>query len=39
MAPPHGHGQPSVSGTTWSSPGAYGRIIIMINIIIIINDI
>jgi hypothetical protein len=26
MAPPHGYRQPSVSGSIWSSPGAYGRI-------------
>jgi hypothetical protein len=25
MAPPHGYRQPYVSGSIWSSPGAYGR--------------
>jgi hypothetical protein len=26
MAPPHRYRQPSVSGSIWSSPGAYGRL-------------
>jgi hypothetical protein len=27
MAPPHGYRQSSVSGSIWSSPGAYGRLL------------
>jgi hypothetical protein len=30
MAPPHGYRQPSVSGSIWSSPGAYGRLLLLL---------
>jgi uncharacterized membrane protein len=32
MAPPHGYRQLYVSGSIWSLPGAYGRIIMIITI-------
>jgi hypothetical protein len=36
MAPPHGYRKPSVLDSIWSSPGAYGRIRIIIYCILYI---
>jgi hypothetical protein len=36
MVPPHGYRQPSVSGSIWSPPVAYGRIIIYLLLLLLL---